>query len=304
MSTFRLTLICLLLVLTPAAGLDAATIRVPQDQPNIQAGMDAAVDGDTVLVADGLWQGDGNRDLDFGGRAIVVASENGYENCIIDCQGGSQNHRAFYFHSGEGPDSVIEGFTIQRGSYYGGMSSDKYGGAICSLASGFTLRDCYLQHNNSRQGGGIFAASSTVVIRNTVFFDNESEWNGGGLCMATTVCLIDGCEFVENDCATIYGGNGAAISGHGCSLSLSNTIIHRNRTAMNGDGSALSGGEAEISFCTIADNENQVWDDALVTDGIVTLSNCVIYGHPNSFYLYGDAQLTRAGGGQPLCRCR
>lgn len=59
----------------PDAG--AATIRVPDHQPTIQAGIDAAMNGDTVLVADGLWIGEGNRDLDFGGKAIVVRSQSG-----------------------------------------------------------------------------------------------------------------------------------------------------------------------------------------------------------------------------------
>jgi hypothetical protein len=36
-----------------APALDGAIIHVPQDQPTIQAGIDAAVDGDTVLVDDG-----------------------------------------------------------------------------------------------------------------------------------------------------------------------------------------------------------------------------------------------------------
>jgi hypothetical protein len=64
----------------------AATIHVPADQPTIQAGIDAAVNGDTVLVADGTYTGVGNRDIDFKGKAITVKSENGPENCIIDCE--------------------------------------------------------------------------------------------------------------------------------------------------------------------------------------------------------------------------
>jgi len=32
---------------------------------------------DTVLVADGTYIGEGNKNLDFGGKAITVTSENG-----------------------------------------------------------------------------------------------------------------------------------------------------------------------------------------------------------------------------------
>ena len=41
-------------------------IHVPGDQPTIQAGIDAAEDGDIVLVADDTYTGDGNKNLDFG----------------------------------------------------------------------------------------------------------------------------------------------------------------------------------------------------------------------------------------------
>lgn len=64
----------------------------------IQDGIDAAVDRDTVLIADGTYTGLGNKNLSFDGKAIAVQSENGPENCIIDCEGSG---RGFRFDSGE-----------------------------------------------------------------------------------------------------------------------------------------------------------------------------------------------------------
>jgi len=59
------------------ATCSATIIHVPQEYPTIQAGIDAAVDLDTVLVADGIYTGYGNRDIDFFGKDIVVMSKNG-----------------------------------------------------------------------------------------------------------------------------------------------------------------------------------------------------------------------------------
>jgi hypothetical protein len=78
----------------------------------IQEGIDAATNGDVVLVLDGTYTGNGNRDLDFGGRAITACSQNGAQTCIIDCENGG---RGFYFHNGETSTSVLDGFTIQNG---------------------------------------------------------------------------------------------------------------------------------------------------------------------------------------------
>ena len=64
----------------------AATVRVPADQPTIQAGIDAAGTGDTVLVAPGIYTGAGNRDISFGGRGITLRSESGPGLTVIDCQ--------------------------------------------------------------------------------------------------------------------------------------------------------------------------------------------------------------------------
>lgn len=69
-----------------AAPLQALTIRVPSDQPTIQAGLTAAAAGDTVLVVAGTYSGPGNRDLDFGGTDCVLLAESGPDVTTIDCE--------------------------------------------------------------------------------------------------------------------------------------------------------------------------------------------------------------------------
>ena len=120
----RLTLLAVSALLAVCLPSTAATIRVPDDQPTIQAGIVAAAEGDTVLLMDGAFTGPGNRDIDFVGKAVTVRSTGGDPTmCVIDCEGSEADpHRGFIFQNNEGPGSVIEGITITHGwaDYYGG----------------------------------------------------------------------------------------------------------------------------------------------------------------------------------------
>ena len=120
------------LLLITAQVSNAVERYVPTDYDTIQEAIDNCVDGDIVIVEPNTYTGDGNRDIDFLGKAITVRSESGPENCIIDCNAGRwDQHRAFYFHSGEDANSILEGFTITNGyvRYYDG------GGIYCEKAS-------------------------------------------------------------------------------------------------------------------------------------------------------------------------
>lgn len=157
-----------LLSLGLCAGSAAGVLHVPDDYSVIQAGIDAAADGDTVLLADGIYTGDRNRDLDFHGKAILVTSENGPRATIIDSEGSYDDfHRAFFFHSGEGESSVVKGLGIRGGFYY-------YfpGGGIRCLGSSPTIVDCIFEDNIGDQGGGIYCEGGAPVIVGNVFLDN------------------------------------------------------------------------------------------------------------------------------------
>lgn len=83
-------------------------INVPADQPTIQQAIDAASDGATVLVAPGIY----HELLDFHGKAITLASANGANITILD---GDYSGAIVTFQTGEGTNSIISGFTFQRG---------------------------------------------------------------------------------------------------------------------------------------------------------------------------------------------
>ena len=87
------------------------------DFPTIQAAINAAANGDTVALADGVFTGDGNRDMDYMGETLTIRSQSGDpEFCIIDCQGSAeQPHRAFYLNLMVGAGAVLADVTITSG---------------------------------------------------------------------------------------------------------------------------------------------------------------------------------------------
>jgi len=164
MRSIRLSaLLFVALVLLPISAYSQTTWIVDQagggDFLTIQEGINAALDGDTVLVKDGTYTGANNKNLDFGGKEITVGSENGADVTIIDCQ---HDGRGFYFHSGETSLSIVRGFTITNGywTYVGGIE--------CISNSGPTIQDCIITNSNATGGGGnIYTIDSSPLIRDS-----------------------------------------------------------------------------------------------------------------------------------------
>ena len=148
--------------------LEAGAIVVPTDQPTIQAAIDAAGTGDIVLVAPGTYF----ENIDFKGKAITVTSEQGPEVTVID---GNHLGAVVTFASGEGPASVLSGFTIQHG-----RNSLDEGGGINVQNSSPVISGNVITGNRGCGGGGIkIIFGSPTVIKNLITGNDASGCSGG-----------------------------------------------------------------------------------------------------------------------------
>ena len=172
--------------------------HVPGVYPTIQAAIDDASDGDTIWIADGQYSGEGNFDIDFKGKAVTVKSENGPQNCIIDCQ---FKGRGFDFHNGEDENSVLDGIQITNGSAGG------FGGGIKCTASSPTINNCIITGNTAGEYGGGMCNSygSSPILTNCTFSENSAEsklsalGSGGGICnLVNSSPILTNCTFNGN----------------------------------------------------------------------------------------------------------
>ncbi|MFQ6616511.1 MAG: T9SS type A sorting domain-containing protein [Fidelibacterota bacterium] len=276
---------------SPQASLYGRIIQVPQDQSSIQAGIDAAVDGDTVLVDTGRYV----ENINFKGKNIVVGSlflitgDTSYiSQTVID--GDSSGH-VVTFTNGEDSTAVLSGFTITNafldwgvycvqsnpsltnlsisGNQGGGLYSEgsnlrvlssairenwseQEGGGILSDSSNLHLEDVEISGNvSTTSGGGIFARRSSLLLKNTRILDNEA-WEGG----AGGIYLDD--SELEFQGGTVSGNNaffsGGGIISIGSRALFESVSITQNRCDYSGGGLLASGSEIVFKNGLVADN--------------------------------------------------
>jgi hypothetical protein len=259
----------------------AATLNVPAQYATIQAAINAAVNGDEVVVAPGTYL----ENINFNGKAITVRSSDGAAVTTID---GQNLGRTVYFVSGESRSSMLEGVRVTNGGVLAQWTQP-------------TVRNCLFEFNVSASYGGAMAVdgtNSSALVEGYTFRQNQALvgaaiWFGGPDCAP----VVTGCVF-QNNSATARAG-AVQVDQPGTTVTMSNCSFSSN-SAPNEVAGAVGVWGAQVSMTNCQFSENSAPNGAaleLRNGGRVTATTCTF---ANNTATQGGA-IHNCCGGQLTC---
>lgn len=297
----------------------ASILRIPVEQPTIQAGIDSAAVGDTVLIAPGIF----TENINFNGKNIVVGSHfitTGdlffISQTIIN---GNENGAVVTFENNEDSSAILVGLSIingknenlEGGGIYCANASPRllnlaisknfaaYGGGVYCRSSNVKIENCIIQRNNAGSGGGISCNwTSTPAIRNTVI-RNNSAYNGGGIfCNVCSPHLFN--VLIEDNISTstdpLQGGGG--VECYMNSFPLLSRVTIRNNKAIRG-GAIFCRIDSRPQFdsshlCSIYNNKANIGADFYATsvESVHVVVDTFSVQIPTSYYATPKKEFT------------
>lgn len=218
----RFLLTCIIILLTTVSAL-GRIINVPTDYATIQAGIDASVTSDTVLVAAGTY----TENPLIEDKNIVLQSTGLPDNTVI---------QGYTIISGEEVDTscVLQGFEIYRGSVFNHdlleitNASPKIQGNIITGNSSAYQTQFYT---------GVTISYSNAIIRSNIIKFNSNYYLGHGIKATNSFPLIEGNIIWGN------GAHGAGWDAFGWGVTIGSGILRYNLVANNGASSGESSAE-------------------------------------------------------------
>ena len=303
----------------------ADVLYVPDYYSTIQSAIEAAGNGDSVIVSPGFY----TETIDFDGKSIIVSSLYLMEDdslligsTIIDAQ---ENGSVATFSNGEDSGSVLQGFTLQNGTGNDEDPDDNgsyytYGGGIYCEDSDPTIKDCIIRDNvaNEGGGGGIFCYESSPIFYGCMITGNETDDVGGGLYAraASSPTFFD-CVFYDNIAEfgggcymrnesspvmenVVFNENTANNSGGGITLKDDADLVANGLYITNNEADGLGGGfyinnaNPQLDFALIADNISSSGAGVYIRNSSVAEFTNVTISN-NSAGLYGNGIYMRDG---------
>jgi len=276
---------------------------------SIQKAIDAAttVDGMTVFVEDGLYEGAGNHSITPRGKAIRILSVNGSSGARIKTHGYGPG---FILNSGETTNTVIRGFTIET---QGDLAPEE--GIVVDGASpvldDLVIHNCELEAVSCRNGAapqilnslfynvlhGLYADGSAGVLMQQSVVSNTTgrgivilnddlaqvTWStiencAGGIMLDSSGASIRQCTIRGN---SVAGENGAGILlQNGSDAFIVNALIVENTTDGAGGGIFVGNGCQPTGVnCTLAGNHAGTDGGGISSAGRPMFRNMIIWGN-------------------------
>jgi len=259
-----LLLLCLFFSVTASA----AEIRVPTDFPTIQNAIDAALAGDTIKVAEGIYRenllliGTVNISLQ-GGYTLDFSSRDPLKH-VSKIDGGGFDSTVIFFGS---TGSTIDGFTITNGQAVDWGWDKGYGGGgiACYYAAPVISNNIVTKNRTvssgivgTGMGGGIYAIYSTPrIINNTITLNetsgSDTSGGGGGIALNSTYPETEIRDNTINSNQTTFTGGGIQ-----CLISdaeISDNSISKNIAGVHGGGIYILSGSPHIINNIITANQ-------------------------------------------------
>lgn len=284
------------------SGIENGTLVYPFS--TVQRAINAATTNDTIIAATGTYR----ENIDFKGKAIIVRSTDPDSASIVAATiiDGNQMGSAVTFASGEGPSSILSGFTIR-----GGSGKDHFGGGVhCYQSSPVVEKNVIAGNTVQFHGGGIYCYGGSPTIRSNVIRSNVARWFGGGIACWNSTATISGNAIYSND-AHWYGGG---LFAHGpAAPTIKNNVLY-------GNSGSEGAGIACIYYCSPTIENNTValnlaeragggiycgWYCSPTVKNMIVWANSAPQGPQMALIVnssptvsYSDTQ-----GGQPLVSC-
>jgi hypothetical protein len=291
----RLIPSALFLGLAWAGALSAATLRVPSQVPTLSSALNQAQDGDSVVVAPGVYSVSGLTLL----RDITLMGEEPEAlNTVLN--GGGQRILTL---SGRGPGTLVQGLVLRNG-----VGTSAGGGLLLNNCVGVRVQGCrFEQCGSTFSGGGLYAGASTrAVLRDCVFSGASSTNSTGSAIRNDGELILLGCRVTDHHhgSSAVYTTGGAILTALDCQfdgnsiplVAIAGSGVHLfEQCRFMGNTTAstllnLGNGMRRLVDCELADNQVQ----ALISGRLRLEGGRLLRNQATGSLVYGDT--LRLGG--------
>jgi len=233
---------------------------VPKEYGTIQEAINTAVSGDEIIIAPGIYTGDGLWVMNTMGKRLLIHSSGGPDVTFID---GEDKRRCLQCTGGETSETIIKGLTITRGN------ADIGSGLYAAYGSNPSIENCNFTNNSAGEGGGLMLIASSPQLVDC-FFINNSGYGGGINCNFLSSPTFTNCM--------IIGNSGGGMYNFGSSPTLTNCTFENNTDYGQGGGGGGMGNylnsSPTLTNCTFTGNTAEWGSGMHNIESNPTLTDC------------------------------